>query len=410
MGPSVRRLYEQGREVNGAGINCSFAVHQDVDGRATDYALAWAVGLGSPYTFETTLESEYKSDIFGERGILLGAVHGIAESLYSRFVDNGEAKDDAFINSAESITGPISKTISRSGLTGRLRRARGAREGPRSGKAYNAAYHPCREDPRGDPTTTWRPATKCAASSRPPAATARTRWAKIDGTDMWKVGEKVRADSTRNYAPLHAETAGVYLACMMAQIDLLSERGHPYSEIANESIIEAVDSLNPYMDYKGVSFMVDNCSTTARLGAQQVGVALRLHPHAACLYRNRREPRRRRDAVRGVRQSSNIHEVLAVCAELRPSVDIAVVPTRARSSRPGCGSGRTAPVSRERRAHECQPPASQSDREFASAAVRQHRVRPNDREYPGRVPHGWLSTNARPLRTRSCDAGSHPSG
>jgi hypothetical protein len=28
MGPSVRRLYEQGKSVNGAGINCSFAIHQ----------------------------------------------------------------------------------------------------------------------------------------------------------------------------------------------------------------------------------------------------------------------------------------------------------------------------------------------------------------------------------------------
>ena len=28
MGPSVRRLYEQGKSVNGAGINASFAVHQ----------------------------------------------------------------------------------------------------------------------------------------------------------------------------------------------------------------------------------------------------------------------------------------------------------------------------------------------------------------------------------------------
>lgn len=28
MGPSVRRLYEQGKDVNGAGINASFAVHQ----------------------------------------------------------------------------------------------------------------------------------------------------------------------------------------------------------------------------------------------------------------------------------------------------------------------------------------------------------------------------------------------
>lgn len=28
MGPSVRRLYVQGKEVNGAGINASFGVHQ----------------------------------------------------------------------------------------------------------------------------------------------------------------------------------------------------------------------------------------------------------------------------------------------------------------------------------------------------------------------------------------------
>ena len=98
MGPSVRRLYVQGKEVNGAGINSSFAVHQviclsflrslvafpcfiqlfstsrcilsvqDIDGRATDVALGWSVALGSPFTFATTLEQEYRSDIFGERG------------------------------------------------------------------------------------------------------------------------------------------------------------------------------------------------------------------------------------------------------------------------------------------------------------------------------------------------------
>src|SRR5579862_5195901 len=31
MGPSVRRLYEQGRDVDGAGINSSFAVQQDLN-------------------------------------------------------------------------------------------------------------------------------------------------------------------------------------------------------------------------------------------------------------------------------------------------------------------------------------------------------------------------------------------
>ena len=124
---------------------------------------------------------------------------------------------------------------------------------------------------------------------------------KIDGTDMWKVGEKVRADSTRNYAPLHAETAGVYLACMMAQVDLLSERGHPYSEIANESIIEAVDSLNPYMDYKGVSFMVDNCSTTARLGARKWASRFDYILTQLAYTAIDEERVERRDAVRGVR-------------------------------------------------------------------------------------------------------------
>jgi len=65
MGLSVRRLYEQGKEINGAGINSSFAIYQDITSKATDYAIGWAVALGSPAIFQTTLESEYKSDIFG---------------------------------------------------------------------------------------------------------------------------------------------------------------------------------------------------------------------------------------------------------------------------------------------------------------------------------------------------------
>src|SRR5688500_6802864 len=64
MGPGARRRCAQGKEVNGAGINASCAVDLDIDGRATDIALGWSVALGSPYTFQTTLESEYKSDIF----------------------------------------------------------------------------------------------------------------------------------------------------------------------------------------------------------------------------------------------------------------------------------------------------------------------------------------------------------
>jgi ketol-acid reductoisomerase len=51
MGPSVRRLFEQGKEVNGAGINSSYAIQQDYTGTARGIALGWAVAIGSPYVF-----------------------------------------------------------------------------------------------------------------------------------------------------------------------------------------------------------------------------------------------------------------------------------------------------------------------------------------------------------------------
>ena len=325
MGPSVRRLYEQGREVNGAGINASFAVHQDVNGKATDYALGWSVALGSPYTFETTLESEYRSDIFGERGILLGAVHGIAESLYARYVGNGMGKDDAYLNTSESITGPISKTISRSGLKA-VYDELDDKEKAAFRKAYNASYHPCREilEEIYDDVASGNEVRSVIQATR---RHGTYPMGKIDSTDMWVVGEKVRANTERNYAPLNPETAGVYMACMMAQVDLLKDRGHPYSEIANESIIEAVDSLNPYMDFKGVSYMVDNCSTTARLGARKWAARFDY------ILKQQAFPAIAESTAKGATPfdkflSSNIHEVLKVCAELRPSVDIAVVPTR----------------------------------------------------------------------------------
>jgi len=60
MGPSVRRLYEQGKTVNGAGINSSIGVYQNIDGKANEQALGWAIACGAPFVFPTTMEMEYK--------------------------------------------------------------------------------------------------------------------------------------------------------------------------------------------------------------------------------------------------------------------------------------------------------------------------------------------------------------
>lgn len=53
-----------------------------------------------------------------------------------------------------------------------------------------------------------------------------------------EVGTKVRAKRVESEIPLHPFTAGVYVATMMATVDVLKSHGHPYSEICNESIIE----------------------------------------------------------------------------------------------------------------------------------------------------------------------------
>jgi ketol-acid reductoisomerase len=110
----------------------------------------------------------------------------------------------------------------------------------------------------------------------------------------------------------------------MAQVDLLAEKGHPYSEIANESIIEAVDSLNPYMHHKGVAFMIDNCSTTARLGARKWAPRFDYILTQQAFTALDRDAPVDEELVKSL-LTNPIHQVLAVCSELRPPVDISIV-------------------------------------------------------------------------------------
>jgi len=321
MGPSVRRLYLQGKEINGAGINSSFAVEQDVDGRATDLALGWSVALGSPYTFQTTLESEYKSDIFGERGILLGAVHGIIESLYRRLVSEGVSREEAFLNSAESITGPISRIISKSGPMG-VYEAIGA-DGRKTFEAAYVAAYPAAQQLLAEIYDEVASGNEIRSVIMAGERLKTHPMGKIDGTETWKVGTKVRAKRVEENIPLNPFTAGVYVATMMAQIDVLLARGHPYSEIANESVIEAVDSLNPYMHARGVSYMIDNCSTTARLGARKWACRFD-YVLTEQAYVQIDEKQEFDQSLVPAFRDHQIHKVIAACARLRPEVDIFV--------------------------------------------------------------------------------------
>eukprot|EP00217_Crustomastix_stigmatica_P013448 CAMPEP_0183792958 /NCGR_PEP_ID=MMETSP0803_2-20130417/2901_1 /TAXON_ID=195967 /ORGANISM="Crustomastix stigmata, Strain CCMP3273" /LENGTH=562 /DNA_ID=CAMNT_0026037327 /DNA_START=75 /DNA_END=1763 /DNA_ORIENTATION=- len=320
MGPSVRRLYEQGKEVNGSGINASFAVHQDATGNATEVALGWSIALGSPFTFSTTMEMEYRSDIFGERCILLGGVHGICESLYRRYTAEGMSKEDAFRNTAETITGPITKIISTQGIKAVYEALGSDADKAEFMKAYSASYGPskdiiyeCYEEVQSGNEIK----SVCMASER----FDKFPMGKIDGTEMWQVGEGVRANRTE--VAIHPFTAGVYCAMMMAQIDTLREKGHSFSEVCNESVIEAVDSLNPYMHARGVAFMVDNCSTTARLGSRKWAPRFDYNLSQQAYYAVDQgasvDPE-----LEAAFFNNPVHEALAVCASMRPAVDISV--------------------------------------------------------------------------------------
>jgi len=319
MGPSVRRLYEQGKEVNGAGINASFGVHQDVSGKATDLALGWGVALGSPFMFETTLRSEYCSDIYGERGILLGAVHGIVESLFRRYTRQGMTPEQAFTESCESITGNIVKIISTQGIKAVYDGLDA--EGQETFKqAYSASYMPAKEilqEIYDEVSSGNEIRTVIMHGDR----TEKFPVGKIDGTYTWQVGEKVRASRDEDNIPMNAFTAGVYVATMMAQCDVLLEAGHPYSEVINESVIEAVDSLCPYMHYRGVAFMVDNCSFTAKTGSRKWAPRFDyiLEQLAYTAVDNGNPVN---DELIADFENHPIHGAVVECCKLRPSVDI----------------------------------------------------------------------------------------
>lgn len=158
----------------------------------------------------------------------------------------------------------------------------------------------------------------CPYFSLPPLGPAQ-----IDGTFTWKVGEQVRAKRDEAKIPLNPTTAGIYIATMMAQIDVLLKHGHSYSEVVNESVIEAVDSLCPYMHYKGVSFMVDNCSTTARLGSRKWAPRFDYILEQLAYPALDNNTPVNNDLIQAFK-SNPVHPAVDACCQMRPSVDISL--------------------------------------------------------------------------------------
>ncbi|MBN1655292.1 MAG: ketol-acid reductoisomerase [Deltaproteobacteria bacterium] len=110
-GTSVRRNF-----LSGAGINSSYAVFQDATGRAEERCLALGIGVGSGYLFPTTFENETRSDLTGERGVLMGALAGVMEAQYEVLRKNGHSPSEAFNETVEELTQSLIRLVDENGM------------------------------------------------------------------------------------------------------------------------------------------------------------------------------------------------------------------------------------------------------------------------------------------------------
>jgi ketol-acid reductoisomerase len=85
-GHLVRREF-----VEGQGVPCLMAVHQDATGNARDLVLAYASGIGGGRAgiIETTFKDEAETDLFGEQAVLCGGATELVQAGFETLVEAG---------------------------------------------------------------------------------------------------------------------------------------------------------------------------------------------------------------------------------------------------------------------------------------------------------------------------------
>ena len=92
-GHLLRRVYSEGR-----GVPSLLAVQQDPSGRAREYALCYAHGIGSTRAgvLETTFKEETESDLFGEQAVLCGGLTSLIKKGYETLIEAGYQPEVAY--------------------------------------------------------------------------------------------------------------------------------------------------------------------------------------------------------------------------------------------------------------------------------------------------------------------------
>jgi len=92
-GHTVRSQYLEGK-----GVPSLIAIHQDASGRAREFALAYASGIGAGRAgiIETTFKEETETDLFGEQAVLCGGVTELMKAGFDTLVEAGYAPEMAY--------------------------------------------------------------------------------------------------------------------------------------------------------------------------------------------------------------------------------------------------------------------------------------------------------------------------
>lgn len=92
-GHTVRSQYQEGK-----GVPSLIAVYQDYTGKAKDYALAYASGIGAGRAgiLETSFREETETDLFGEQAVLCGGVTELMKAGFDTLVEAGYEPEMAY--------------------------------------------------------------------------------------------------------------------------------------------------------------------------------------------------------------------------------------------------------------------------------------------------------------------------
>lgn len=92
-GHLVRRTYEEE-----AGVPALYGIFQDVTGKATDVAMAYAAGIGAARAgvLETSFQEETETDLFGEQAVLCGGLTSLVKAGFETLTEAGYQPEVAY--------------------------------------------------------------------------------------------------------------------------------------------------------------------------------------------------------------------------------------------------------------------------------------------------------------------------